>query len=81
LGLRDAVGASRTGDRIAEAQALLVCSRASIPSPDLFPPVDLLYEAEELVRGGSALDLHAEVSSCLQMLEQRRQQGSAPVGP
>jgi tetratricopeptide (TPR) repeat protein len=81
LGLRDAVGASRTGDRMAEARALLVCSRASIPSPDLFPPVDLLHEAEELVRGGSALDLHAEVSACLQMLEQRRQQGSAPVGP
>ena len=40
LGLRDAVGASRTGDRVAEARALLACSRASIPSPDLFPPVD-----------------------------------------
>jgi Domain of unknown function (DUF4062) len=79
LGLRDTVGASRTGDRVAEAQALLACSRASIPSPDLFPPVDLLSEAEELVRDGNALDLHAEVSACLQMLEQRRQQGSAPV--
>jgi hypothetical protein len=79
-GLRDAVGASRVGDRVAEARALLACSRASIPSPDLFPPIDLLSEAEELVRSGNALDLHAEVSACLQMLEQRRQQGSAPVG-
>jgi hypothetical protein len=80
LALRDAISASRTGDRIAEAQALLACSRASIPSPDLFPPIDLLSEAEELARGGNALDLHAEVAACLQVLEQRRQQGPAPVG-
>jgi hypothetical protein len=80
LALRNAVSASRTGDRVAQAQALLACSRASIPSPDLFPPVDLLSEAEELVRGGNTPDVHAEVSACLQMLEQRRQQGPAPVG-
>jgi tetratricopeptide (TPR) repeat protein len=81
IALRDAMRASRAGDRVAEATALLQCGRSSVQSPDLFPPLDLLSEAEAMVGGGDAPALHAEVIACLQTLEQRRKQGSAAVGP
>jgi tetratricopeptide (TPR) repeat protein len=81
IALGDAIRGSRAGDRVGEATALLACSRASTQSPDIFPPLDLLSEAEALVGGGNEPELHSEVIACIQMLEQRRNQGSAAVGP
>jgi tetratricopeptide (TPR) repeat protein len=78
--LCDAIRAAQAGDRSREAESLLACARASMPSADLYPPLDLFSEVEALARAADLTALASEAVACRAVLEERRKAEKATAG-
>ena len=76
---RDALRAAERGDETAEFRALLATGLASIHTPDLYDPTDLLLEVERRALSANLPDLASEARTHLSLLERRRAEPPADV--
>lgn len=78
--LAEAVRARQEGDRARETESLLAVARASIATPDLHAPLDLLDEVEAFARAQQLDAVADEAALWRRSLLERRESGSGAAG-